>query len=116
MRMNSEMKERWVYALRSGVYPQTHGRLRRVKPSSFGEVEVQPGFCCLGVLCDLYDPDRWVNHDGEVMMWHDSYTKPAPEMMEELGLTWEDEQELIGMNDEKKMTFDQIADWIEKYL
>jgi hypothetical protein len=41
--MNSKIKEAWVNALRSGKYEQGSDRLRGVD-----------GFCCLGVLCDIY--------------------------------------------------------------
>jgi hypothetical protein len=41
--MNSQVKEKWIAALRSGEYSQGDGKLRSDK-----------GFCCLGVLCDLY--------------------------------------------------------------
>lgn len=58
-RMNPEVKRRWVQALRSGRYTQGTGRLRSVADE----------FCCLGVLCDLKDPDGWRwNNDGR--SWH----------------------------------------------
>ena len=41
--MNQQIKGQWVTALRSGEYQQTTGHLRR-----------DEGFCCLGVLSDLY--------------------------------------------------------------
>lgn len=41
--MNSHVKELWVNALRSGKYAQTKGCLHNPQ-----------GYCCLGVLCDLY--------------------------------------------------------------
>ena len=41
--MNKEVKEKWVSALRSREYQQARGRLRR-----------KDGYCCLGVLCDIY--------------------------------------------------------------
>lgn len=41
--MNQEIKAKWVTALRSGEYIQTKGALHDYA-----------GFCCLGVLCDLY--------------------------------------------------------------
>lgn len=41
--MNTQIKEQWVSALRSGEYTQTDEVLRD-----------RNGFCCLGVLCDLY--------------------------------------------------------------
>jgi hypothetical protein len=41
--MNPEVKAKWLAALRSGEYQQTDSCLRDAK-----------GFCCLGVLTDLY--------------------------------------------------------------
>lgn len=41
--MNSQVKEKWIAALRSGWYEQGSEKLRSVN-----------GYCCLGVLCDLY--------------------------------------------------------------
>lgn len=41
--MREGVKDRWVAALRSGDYKQTRETLRDCD-----------GFCCLGVLCDLY--------------------------------------------------------------
>lgn len=43
MAMNPEVKQKWIDALRSGKYEQGSERLRSVS-----------GYCCLGVLCDLY--------------------------------------------------------------
>lgn len=40
--MNPELKEKWVAALRSGIYEQGRGYLSR-----------ENKFCCLGVLCDV---------------------------------------------------------------
>lgn len=42
-KMNPEVKARWVAALRSGKYRQTRMALKD-----------RTGYCCLGVLCDLY--------------------------------------------------------------
>jgi len=41
--MNPEVKQKWIDALRSGKYEQGSEKLRSVS-----------GYCCLGVLCDLY--------------------------------------------------------------
>jgi len=51
--MNVEVKQKWLTALSSGKYEQVNGRLRD-----------KTGFCCLGVLCDLYaeehpDAEGW---------------------------------------------------------
>lgn len=50
MKMNPEVKEKWIEALRSGRYTQADGRLR-----------TRLGYCCLGVLCDLYNHNGWVD-------------------------------------------------------
>lgn len=42
-KMNPQVKEMWVNALMSEDYEQTQGKLR-----------TSTGFCCLGVLTDLY--------------------------------------------------------------
>ena len=49
-KMNPEVKQKWIDALRSGKYEQGSERLRSVT-----------GYCCLGVLCDLYAQE----HDVE---------------------------------------------------
>ena len=43
VKMNPEVKQKWIGALRSGEYEQGNDKLRTVS-----------GYCCLGVLCDLY--------------------------------------------------------------
>lgn len=51
-----ELATRWIAALESGEYTQTHGRLKRGN-----------SYCCLGVLCDLVDNDAWLpdpNREG----------------------------------------------------
>lgn len=46
--MKQEVKDKWVAALRSGDYQQTHGKLaKQLSPTS------PMGHCCLGVLCEL---------------------------------------------------------------
>jgi len=50
--MDHVIKQRWLEALRSGKYTQTVSSLRN-----------EHGFCCLGVLCDIYDSERWVKSD-----------------------------------------------------
>jgi hypothetical protein len=48
--MFQQVAEKWVRALRSDEFPQADGTLRSTR-----------GYCCLGVLCELYrreHPDR----------------------------------------------------------
>lgn len=93
--MTPEFKALWIEALRSGKYKQGRGALRR------GDT-----FCCLGVACDLIDPDAW--EGGEAMDW-DGYRSNGlfvPFM------ATSDSCELARLND-KGYSFDEIADFIE---
>jgi hypothetical protein len=44
--MNEQIKEKWIQALRSQEYKQTKSILRD-----------EYGYCCLGVLCDIYSKE-----------------------------------------------------------
>jgi hypothetical protein len=46
-KMNPQVKKKWIDALRSGKYDQGSEKLRS-----------HQGFCCLGVLCDLYSHEK----------------------------------------------------------
>ena len=48
--MDQRVKELWLKALRSGEYDQSTHQLKTVTMDGFG-------YCCLGVLCDLYIKD-----------------------------------------------------------
>jgi hypothetical protein len=45
--MNTQIKQKWIDALRSGKYEQGSEKLRS-----------GTGYCCLGVLCDLYSQEH----------------------------------------------------------
>lgn len=56
--MKAEIKRAWLEALRSGKYLQARGYLHLIEPKQ--EVDIDgvrvthlPGFCCLGVLCEI---------------------------------------------------------------
>jgi hypothetical protein len=82
--MNKRIKAKWVKALRSGKYKKGVGQLAKVitvpiKGDEWYETEVVgEKFCCLGVLCDLYDKEKkqersWDIYRGslplEVQQW-----------------------------------------------
>jgi len=130
--MNSEIKTRWLEALRSGNYTQTQHRLRD-----------KNGFCCWGVLCDIIEPEGWEDvgafqsHSNNVAM------PPLPILMKagievddssllpilmKAGIEVDDPSlgheedspagaagDLAGMNDSKK-NFAEIADYIERHM
>lgn len=103
-RTEKSLKERWIEALRSGRYKQARGRLRK------GDC-----FCCLGVLCDLYDPSGWEMPSGETM-YRDSISYLPNEINRVSGITGNLELQLAEMNDSGRKSFAEIADWIEANL
>lgn len=135
--MKPEVKARWIEALRSGQYRQTSGLLRRNVPPADGGVQ----HCCLGVLCDLYDPTRWEKEESASYSVYDSFgiygltptvegwadfsdsyifTKEhIPEeilqLIKERNGRIDGSYNLANLND-SGATFAQIADIIEKYL
>jgi hypothetical protein len=108
--MKKEVQEKWVAALRSGEYKQTREILRD-----------EEGFCCLGVLTDLYiqenglewgsDPDR------SVYTFDDEEEIPPSVVREWAGMqNWETSCGYLyyQLNDVENYSFEQIADIIEK--
>lgn len=142
VKMNPEIKARWIEALRSGEYPQCRGSLK-----------TQDGYCCLGVLTDLYlketggewvpggsnseDPSYWgiqTNLDGflrtqnlvltpEVAAWSGLTAGPDGALNKDVevkrrqddGYEWDmDVSTLTMLNDRAEFTFSQIADVVEE--
>jgi hypothetical protein len=120
--MNKEIADRWVAALRSGEYEQGRGQLREGK-----------SFCCLGVLCDIYQKEQGKGH------WQDLQENGLYEFADdEIGLDWsevlpdhvmewagmcttagtfamgEEFNTLVELNDDDGSSFPQIADTIEQ--
>lgn len=108
--MKAELKADWVEALRSRRYQQGRGCLRSPDDK----------YCCLGVLCDVIDNSKWEpDIEIECFGWGDNdivknISGFDQKQLEEIGLTFLHETKLINMNDVQKLTFDQIADYIEK--
>ena len=65
-KMNPEVKQKWIDALRSDKYKQGSDNLRSVT-----------GYCCLGVLCDLYSQEhntQWeFRGNDETNLQHQDY-------------------------------------------
>ena len=122
--MNKEIKDQWVAALRSGEYSQTTETLCNGY-----------GFCCLGVLCDLYieqsqsvteEQRSYWNNVHEFMIASDPKTQSGgyyenavlPAAVKNwAGMKTTDGEItrdvcLASLND-KGMNFDQIADVID---
>lgn len=98
--MNQEINQKWVEALRSGKYRQTRGKLKARNGA----------MCCLGVLCDIQGAE-WEWYQGRYMTEGSSQHLPGrynPSIASEFTL--------IGMNDNQKCSFAEIADYIEENL
>jgi hypothetical protein len=112
--MDQTFKTEWVKALRSGEYKQGHGALRRSNDT----------WCCLGVLCDVYDKmfpgklnrtntgslgESFDGNDGSLPAALCAAADIGPCGSYGLG-------DLIADNDQHNKNFRQIADIIEKHL
>lgn len=129
-KMNPEVKAKWLEALRSGKYTQGQAVLKVYENG-------KPTYCCLGVLCDI-NPDlgEWKDEGdstyrnktrlrADTFRMSDSDIPNAlsygyayiPHAMHELtGLDEAAQSELANLNDDRKLSFAEIADWIEENL
>lgn len=124
-RLPHEFKYLWIAALRSGKYKQAQGVLKS-----------DTGFCCLGVACDLADPQTWRRMEhydeetGQSFECDDAWVTAAgndelpdkPDLPEEVFKALDEDRgdfrvmdKLAEMNDHGK-TFAELADWIEEHL
>jgi hypothetical protein len=112
-KMNPEAKAKWLEALRSGEYVQTHLSLRDAEDG-------QVGYCCLGVLCDISGLGEWQGsgyklEDGPVT---NAYL--PREVQQWAGLIGDDpaiggaHEDRLSWKNDNGATFSEIADLIEK--
>jgi hypothetical protein len=112
--MNPQIKQKWVDALRSGDYQQGRNYLR-----------TDNGFCCLGVLCDLYGKENNVEwnlaNNGHNYEFQDMESYLPSSVRKWAGVEGcnphinDGESTLVRLNDSGS-TFEQIADVIEEQL
>jgi hypothetical protein len=109
--MNQQVKEKWITALRSGEYTQAREFLR-----------TDYGYCCLGVLTDLYLKEvneQWVpfsESEGVFYLYDDRESCLSPKVSEWAGVDHYTRKTLVNMNDVEVKSFNQIADYIQKTL
>lgn len=116
MRMNPEVKQQWVDALRSGQYKQTYGALRK---EEHGKVS----YCALGVLTDIafksgaVEPVSGYDYTPYGMDWgyiaHDRLIPQPVADWADLGDFATVELEVMRANDNQGASFKKIAEWIE---
>lgn len=131
--MYKDIKDKWIAALRSGKYKQGRIRLRQRNVVSGLETH-----CCLGVLCDITAPELWqapYKSDDVLIYPVGGMMGTLPNAVED-ALAFNDRIDLpIGLqvgtivtnrfnhirayadlNDADGLTFEQIADLVEKYV
>lgn len=127
-KMNPEVKADWIAALRSGEYPQTRARLWRHIET--GDDSRPAGYCCLGVLTDLYNKKTgkgsWVADGFFGMRFTDETGEGSATGLTRAVEDWANLHhgdagtELVEFNDSIDSTrhrdFNGIADWIEENL
>lgn len=114
-KMNAEIKQLWIAALRSGEYEQGQYQLR-----------YEDSYCCLGVLCELgvkagvIQPAERVGEGDYEYAQHTSFLPSDVYDWSELvdvrvkGILATNR--LTSMNDSQKLSFIEIADFIEENL
>jgi len=108
-KLPKEFATKWLKALRSGEYTQIVNTLYVNEIMELGKVTGGEGYCCVGVagVCLGIDKSKLTNHTHLLKSWCESI---PDEMVGSSKLT----VVLIDLNDNKYMTFPQIADWVEE--
>ena len=85
----SGLKAAWIKALRSGDYRQGYGALK-----------YRDEYCCMGVLCAVLGKPMVYS---TIPFWYSTSLAYDGSLV----------GELIGRNDVDRLTFPEIADWLE---
>lgn len=112
--MNKGLKRKWIAALLSGRYTQG----RRALQDKFGRN------CCLGVLCRVLGLEQREAPTNRGIIpgigfvrqgvWFNTVLDRS--LRDELGISLTQMNTLIEMNDDRKRSFMEIAEWIKKHL
>jgi len=106
MKMNKDIKRRWVAALRSGEYKQIKGALRK-----------NDGFCCLGVLCDIYSKELNVEWEGNYIADGGGFL--PSKVVKWAGVNDDDPtagSTTLSFHNDDDVPFPKIANLINRYL
>jgi hypothetical protein len=106
--MDKELKEKWVTALRSGKYKQGRLFLRSIDNE----------FCCLGVLCDVYNNTDWKEYGGcySYGSTTDGIYYIPHDIAFQIGIIINQQHRLSYKNEVSHQSFQEIADYIERNL
>lgn len=129
-----KVKDKWLTALRSGSYAQARNTLRR---EILRNNQSCYAYCCLGVLADLTKERngwKWINcglvygedEEGHLLEESDTLPTPNPYLSHDdmiflanandgLG-PFQDLNPVYGTLDQRRLSFSEIADIIERHL
>lgn len=106
--MKRDVRDMWVEALRSGEFSQTRNALKK-----------HDGHCCLGVLCEIHPDVQFEDGPGGDTAVHTAYrhhNELPSSLLTAIELSRFQMGRLMILNDDEHMSFDQIAEHIEKNL
>lgn len=116
----SDLRQKWIAALRSGDFKQGRGLLGN-------EMKGYKEYCCLGVLVEVSDiPKSWEDNgflrcygtfddaDGNPINYSSSPSCIPVSLRNAVGLSCMDADKLMHMNDVEKATFEEIANYLEE--
>jgi hypothetical protein len=112
-KLSEPFRTQWIEALRSGKYQQASGSLMKVEDGTIG-------YCCLGVACKIVGiADNHLHGYGSTANLSSDVNQVLPRMLryEVDGIEGDAidfRGECIDMNDNKRYSFAQIADWLEQ--
>lgn len=119
--MDKEVKKRWVKALRSGEYKQGRNFL-----CAWDSEDQEYRMCCLGVLADIAFEGEWIMDtcvesatyvfESDKNEYITGHTELSEDALKKLGITDDDQEKLIKMNDDIGLSFHVIAAYIEENL
>lgn len=110
--MTSQLKAKWVAALRSGDFTQGFGYLNRGNKQ----------FCCLGVLCEVAGVRKELQSthpsargdDVPYGYWLEDKLGTLLRLGQVGGAFGQlDDNHLLHLNDSRAWSFEKIAEWIE---
>ena len=101
---NLVLRNRWIEALWNEEYEQGYSNFRSLDDK----------FCVLGVLCDLYDSDQWVEQEHRYT-WKTYASFMPREISNSVGMHLDGWTRLIICNDSKKMKFKEMVEHMKRY-
>jgi hypothetical protein len=97
-KLEPELKDKWIAALRSGDYQQGRYVLKQFKSTNYQ-------YCCLGVLCEITEGQN-PSHQEESYDW----------LKQIMSIKTLEKLETFNDSLSNRKSFFEIADWIEENL